>query len=206
MSERGHLAKPGLLELMRAAFDDLPLALLLVSADGGLMWHNQEAVIVCSVWNKRERGADALPLDRGLEIHLPPALWLECKSLFNAWARHGEIPKPRFVGETERGLYAEIRLLPPPAGGQQPACCLRLDYRRPRGDRHRPLSSEALALLARLSFREREVALRIRDGMPTHEIAQELRRSPLTIKTQLASVYCKLSVRGRSRVAVLLNR
>jgi DNA-binding CsgD family transcriptional regulator len=83
---------------------------------------------------------------------------------------------------------------------------VQLDYRRPRGDRHRPLSPGAVALLARLSGREREVAMRVREGLRTAEIAAELRRSPLTIKTQLAAVFAKLGVHSRTRVAALLNR
>jgi DNA-binding CsgD family transcriptional regulator len=63
-----------------------------------------------------------------------------------------------------------------------------------------------VALLARLSAREREVAMRVREGLRTAEIAAELRRSPLTIKTQLAAIYGKLEVRSRTRVAALLNR
>ncbi|HRJ46501.1 MAG TPA: LuxR C-terminal-related transcriptional regulator, partial [Opitutaceae bacterium] len=64
----------------------------------------------------------------------------------------------------------------------------------------------AVALLARLTEREREVAMRVREGLRTAEIAAELRRSPLTIKTQLAAIFQKLGVRGRTRVAALLNR
>ncbi|HNC24899.1 MAG TPA: helix-turn-helix transcriptional regulator, partial [Opitutaceae bacterium] len=64
----------------------------------------------------------------------------------------------------------------------------------------------AVALLARLTEREREVAMRVREGLRTVEIAAELQRSPLTIKTQLAAVFAKLGVRGRTRVAALLNR
>ena len=48
--------------------------------------------------------------------------------------------------------------------------------------------------------------MRVREGLRTTEIAAELRRSPLTIKTQLAAVFAKLGVRGRTRVAALLNR
>lgn len=51
-----------------------------------------------------------------------------------------------------------------------------------------------------------EVAMRVREGLRTAEIAAELRRSPLTVKIQLASVFSKLGVRGRARVAALLNR
>ena len=94
---------------------------------------------------------------------------------------------------------------PRPPDSHRPST-LQLDYRRPRGDRHRPLSPGAVALLARLSEREREVAMRVREGLRTVEIAAELRRSPLTIKTQLAAIFAKLDVRGRTRVAALLSR
>jgi len=38
------------------------------------------------------------------------------------------------------------------------------------------------------------------------EIAKELRRSKLTIKTQLAGIFRKLGVANRSRVTAMLNR
>jgi hypothetical protein len=57
----------------------------------------------------------------------------------------------------------------------------------------------AVTMLARLSER-------VREGLRTAEIAAGLRRSPLTIKTQLAAIFAKLSVRGRTRIAALLNR
>jgi DNA-binding NarL/FixJ family response regulator len=117
----------------------------------------------------------------------------------------GHAPHPHVVSEHSRGLHAQVRLHTP-GGARTPAFHLHLDYRRPRGDRHRPLSPGALALLARLTEREREVAMRVREGLRTSEIAAELRRSPLTIKTQLAAVFSKLGVSGRTRVAALLNR
>jgi DNA-binding NarL/FixJ family response regulator len=88
----------------------------------------------------------------------------------------------------------------------QPAFQVQLDYRRPRGDRNRPLSPGLVALLARLSTREREVAMRVREGLRTSEIAADLGRSPHTIKVQISSIFAKLGVGSRSRVAMLLNR
>ena len=61
-------------------------------------------------------------------------------------------------------------------------------------------------LASTLTEREREVAMRVREGLRTREIATELHRSPLTIKTQLAAIFDKLNVRSRTRVAALLNR
>jgi len=112
----------------------------------------------------------------------------------------------RVVSEDARGLHARIKLQTIGALDGAPAFHIQLDYRRPRGDRHRPLSPGAVALLARLSEREREVAMRVREGLRTAEIAAELRRSPLTVKTQLASIFNKLGARGRARVTALLNR
>ena len=111
----------------------------------------------------------------------------------------------KVVSDSPRGLHARIKLHTTP-GETTPAFHIQLDYRRPRGDRDRQLSPGAVALLARLTEREREVAMRVREGLRTAEIAAELRRSPLTIKTQLAAIFAKLSVRGRTRVAALLNR
>ena len=125
-----------------------------------------------------------------------------CGSARRAWPT----PEPRLFGEPERGLHALIRLQPRSIRQGPPAFFLQLDYRRPRGDRDRPLSPSALSLLNRLTFREREVALRIRDGLTTGEIAKALRRSPLTIKTQLGGIFQKLGVGNRARIAAMLNR
>jgi DNA-binding CsgD family transcriptional regulator len=193
-----------LLELAQTVLDDLPIGLLVVSSRGTPLWFNREAEIVCAVWNRSVLRRDALPLKRA-EFVLPPVLWEECQALLQADTASVRA-EPRIVSEPDRGLHAVIRLLHRPARTGPPACYLQLDYRRPRGDRERPLSPGAVALLARLTEREREVAMRVREGLRTTEIAAELRRSPLTIKTQLAAVFGKLGVRGRTRVAALLNR
>jgi DNA-binding NarL/FixJ family response regulator len=181
--------------------EEVPVGLLLLDAELRPLWFNAEAARACAVWNHGERRAAALRARSSFRV---PALLLEACQLLRAGdgkaASH-----PQVVSDHARGLHARIRLHSPGAN-QPPAFHLQLDYRRPRGDRHRPLSPGAVALLARLSEREREVAMRVREGLRTTEIAAELRRSPLTIKTQLAAVFAKLDVRGRTRVAALLNR
>ena len=117
----------------------------------------------------------------------------------------GEVPPMQQVAEPGWGLYATVRLQVPEDGGE-PVLDLQLDYRRPRADRHERLSPAAVRILARLSFREREVAMRIRDGLTTPEIAATLHRSPLTIKTQLSTIFRKLQVSSRVQLAALLNR
>lgn len=194
-----------LLELAQNVLDDLPIGLLVVSAHGTPLWFNREAEIVCAVWNRTPLRRDALPLKRA-DFAVPPVLWQECQALLAKENEKGGATEPRICSEPERGLHALIRLQRRPGRSGPPACFLQLDYRRPRGDRDRPISPGALALMSRLTFREREVALRIRDGLTTEEISKELRRSKLTIKTQLAGIFRKLGVANRSRVTAMLNR
>ena len=194
-----------LLELAQVVLDVLPIGLLVLSAHGKPLWFNREAEVVCAVWNGTPLRRDALPLKRA-DFAVPTELWAACQALLAADGNGSGTPEPRILDDAERGLHAVIRLQHRPGRSGPPACFLQLDYRRPRGDRDRPISPGALALLSRLTFREREVALRVRDGLTTEEIAKELRRSKLTIKTQLAGIFRKLGVANRSRVTAMLNR
>jgi len=183
--------------------EEVPVGLLLLDWDLQPVWFNAEAARASAVWNHGERRAAALRARSA--FRLPAPLAEACCALRAAWPEGPATGHPEVVSDHARGLHARIRLHAP-AGGQPPAFHVQLDYRRPRGDRDRPLSPGAVALLARLTEREREVAMRVREGLRTTEIAAELRRSPLTIKTQLAAIFAKLNVHGRTRVAALLNR
>ncbi|HVT71703.1 MAG TPA: helix-turn-helix transcriptional regulator [Lacunisphaera sp.] len=186
-----------------AMMEEVPVGLLLLDWDLQPVWFNAEAARACAVWNHGERRAAALRARSAFK--LPAPLAEACSALRESWPVGDHAAHPQVVSDHSRGLHARIKLHVP-AGGQVPAFHIQLDYRRPRGDRERPLSPGAVALLARLTEREREVAMRVREGLRTAEIATELRRSPLTIKTQLAAVFAKLGVHGRTRVAALLNR
>jgi DNA-binding CsgD family transcriptional regulator len=65
--------------------------------------------------------------------------------------------------------------------------------------------SGRLALLRDLTPREREIALLVCEGCANAEIARELGRSVLTVKTQLNSAFRKLGVRSRARLMALLR-
>jgi DNA-binding CsgD family transcriptional regulator len=190
--------------------EDVPVGLLLLDWELRPLWFNSEAAQACAVWNHGERRAAALNPERAFRV--PPALAQACAELREQWgAAPGDAPvsgiKPRVLSDDALGLHAHVAIRS--LGSKpllHPAFQIQLDYRRPRGDRNRPLSPGAVALLARLSGREREVAMRVREGLRTADIAAELRRSPLTIKTQLAAIFTKFEVRSRTRVAALLNR
>lgn len=194
----GPAAHLPLLDHVLAMLEDVPVGLLLLDDTGRPLWFNDEAARACAVWNHGERRAAALRARPAFRV--PEPLITACLALL----REPAAPT-RVISDNTRGLHARIKLHATP-GETAPAFHIQLDYRRPRGDRHRPLSPGAVALLARLTEREREVAMRAREGLSNAEIAAELHRSPLTVKTQLAAIYVKLSARGRTRVAALLNR
>lgn len=60
--------------------------------------------------------------------------------------------------------------------------------------------------LARLSEREREVALAVADGLTNAEIAERLFLSPATVKTYLNRRFEKTGVTNRVQLALLVER
>lgn len=197
-------------EQFSAMLEEVPVGLLLLDWDCRLLWRNGEAAHGCAVWNYGERRAAALKARRAFRV--PAPIMQACADLRRQWEeadrqQRAAALKPHAVSEHALGLHAQIALRAAGSSAQlRPTFQIQLDYRRPRGDRNRPLSPGAVALLARLSAREREVAMRMREGLRTAEIAAELGRSPLTIKTQLAAIFNKLGIKGRARVIALLNR
>jgi DNA-binding CsgD family transcriptional regulator len=191
-------------------FEGDPMGHLLIDWDLKPVWFNLEAAHACAVWNHGERRAAAMHARRAFRI--PAPLAQACSLLRSQWdaaegAERESAVGPKVLGSDEHGLHAQVVLRSlGPGSVLRPAFEVQIDYRRPRGDRNRAISPGAVALLSRLSNREREVAIRVREGMRTAEIAEELRRSPLTIKTQIAAIFTKLGVRSRARVAALLNR
>ena len=61
-------------------------------------------------------------------------------------------------------------------------------------------------LLAPLTAAERQVAGLVAEGLTSREIAVRLFVSPRTVDSQLASIYRKLGIRNRSRLAALMSR
>ena len=193
-----------------ALLEDVPVGLLLLDWNLRPLWLNGEAAQACAVWNHGERNAAALRPRRAFRV--PEALAQVCTEQRMEWeaataGMREAVARPRVLSEDAIGLHAQVTLRAVQKGSPlRPVFHVHLDYRRPRGDRNRPLSPGAVALLARLTKREREVAMRVREGLSTEEIAIDLRRSFHTIKTQLTAIFHKLDVHSRTRVAALLNR
>jgi len=61
------------------------------------------------------------------------------------------------------------------------------------------------AALRELTPREREIAVLVGEGLSNREIAGQLSKSILTIKTQLNAVFRKLDLRRRAQLITLLH-
>jgi DNA-binding CsgD family transcriptional regulator len=195
---------------LTAILEYVPIGLLMLDWNLKPVWRNNEAANCCAVWNRGERRAFSYIPRQAFRV--PPAIVRACAEMRASWQRRAASAREpnrlrHAVVSPSPALHAEISIHRARGGPFFPPMFLiHLDYRRPRGDRARRMSKEAVALLDRLSVREREVAMWLREGLRNAEIAAEMRVSPATIKVQAASIYAKLGVGGRVRTAALLNR
>jgi DNA-binding CsgD family transcriptional regulator len=103
------------------------------------------------------------------------------------------------------GLRAVLNLLQLDAAPlSMPLFLVRLEHlEAPRGPSAG--GADPLPAIARLSPREREVALLVGQGCSNEEVAHRLGKSVLTVKKQLRSVYGKLDLPTRGRLIALLR-
>ena len=66
-------------------------------------------------------------------------------------------------------------------------------------------SGHALSVLARLSEREREVAMAVGRGKSNAEISSELFMSVATVKAHISRILTKLDLNNRTQVALLAH-
>jgi len=82
---------------------------------------------------------------------------------------------------------------------------VRLEHHSAGGDGGKPGDAERFARVARLSLREREVAMLVGQGCSNDEAALRLGKSVLTVKKQMRSIYEKLGIENRGRLIALLR-
>ena len=71
---------------------------------------------------------------------------------------------------------------------------------------HRDGSNPYEVVLSKLTKREREIAILLRDGLKTRDIADRLCISPNTLRNHVSSIYHKLGVSGRFDLRLFLSR
>ena len=189
---------------------NLPIATVLLDWDLRVTSRNHSAVELCALWNLGpERAAQEKYRD---EFRLPAPVLAYCENFKATWTpcNHRTCPLTSPAGvyvphPDLPGLRASMNLLQLDAAPlSMPMFLIRLEDNRaaapPNG--HQPTT---LSLLTRLTPRERDVAQLVGQGWSNGEVAQRLRKSVLTVKRQLRSIYQKLNVAGRGRLTALLR-
>jgi len=201
------LARRGLEDFNR----NVPVGL--VSLDWGLRteFANPEAQRLCAVWNLGPDAARVFNPRDAFEV--PPAILTACQGLRTViLARDAKQPLslPEDIALVEQpqfgGLRAHLTVLNNPGSAlAKPRFLIVIDSRPVHSAQAPAISPEKLNQLRDLTPREREIALLVCEGHSNAETARRLRKSVLTIKTQLNAVFRKLGVKSRAKLMTLLR-
>lgn len=169
---------------------------MLVGADGSLLYCNEQAKRACDTWNQ------SLVKDPGLGPLLPNeigALLRHEEGCSVSTVRHPLRPHLGIRIETTEHMHALRR---------QACYLLRfIDASDGSSAGARRVLHDALPAdpLQKLTPRERIVARMVSEGLGNDDIARRLNRSRRTVESQLVSVFRKLEVRSRLQLLRILN-
>jgi DNA-binding CsgD family transcriptional regulator len=190
---------------------NLPIATVLLDWDLRVACRNRSAVELCALWNLGpERAGKEKYSD---DFKLPRPISAYCEKFKLDWnpCHHQSCPLTSPTGvyfshPDQAGLRASINLLQLDAAPlSMPMFLIRIEDNRNAPNLHKTETNGSLGPLARLSARERDVALLVSQGFSNEEVARHLHKSVLTVKTQLQTIYQKLDVSNRGRLGALLK-
>lgn len=189
---------------------NLPIATVLLDWDLKVASRNHSAIELCAVWNLGPTRAGQEK--SGGNLQLPPQVLAYCENFKASWnpCLHRICPLTSSAGvffthPDRPGLRASINLLQLDAAPlSMPMFLIRIEDHQ-SAPSTREADDASIGLLTRLSQREREVAQLVGQGLSNGEVAKRLRKSVLTVKRQLRSIYEKLDISSRSRLAALLR-
>ena len=194
------------LELLLAP---LPLAIAVFDWNLDVVYSNEAAKQSAALWLA---GNEAVRrLKKASRFEVPGELREVCgdlkKRLGTRGTSRGRLSASSIVTVDHRslpGLQASVRLVDSiPRGFGLPLFVVVFQNMPVPANLRRPKASR-FSQLARLSVREREVALLVCTGDSNKEVASKLGKSVLTVKAQLQSIYAKLGIVGRGRMASLI--
>ena len=189
---------------------ELPIATVLLDWEFRVAYRNRAAVEACAAWNHGpERARTEKHTD---DFTLPPEVLGFCREFKASWqpAQHRccALTTPEgvvIVHPHITGLRASVNLLQLDAAPlSMPIFLVRFEDGSSNG-RSAAGNGDALRRIAKLTLREREVAILIGQGLSNDEAALRLGKSVLTVKKQLRSIYQKLAVDSRGRLIALLR-
>jgi DNA-binding CsgD family transcriptional regulator len=200
---------------LRRVLSGLPVPLLLLNWNLDAELFSAPARSLCVEWRCGPEAARTLKPGRLAEA--PAEIAAACEAWKAELNRAGyrrpaaarETPRFRTVfHSTHRHLHALIELIEPAHDLiALPRFLVRFQSDPTPPTRPAPASapaSRALATLACLSPAEREIARLVADGLTNQEIAVQLSRAVPTVKMHLRSIFRKLAITNRSRIARLL--
>jgi DNA-binding CsgD family transcriptional regulator len=190
----------------------IPIGMMLLDWDLSPLFTNTEAVRECAVWQHGPAVARGL-VSRD-HLVLPPGIRDACMALREMILLSNAKEKPVFPHGLERvshptlaGRVASISALNASPGLMaKPGFLVVLEDRSASaGGGPIKVPAEKQRLLWILSPSEREIALLICEGCSNQEIATRLKKSLLTAKKQVTSIFAKLGVKSRARLMMLLR-
>ncbi|MBC8011864.1 MAG: helix-turn-helix transcriptional regulator [Burkholderiales bacterium] len=193
----------------------IPIGLMLLDWDLQPLFANTESVRECAVWQHGPEVARGLVSRDHLE--LPRAIREACEQLRAAILQANAKEKPVFPHALERVAHPTLagRLASVSAINSSPGLLAKPGFLVVMEDRGAGeggvaggaarVPAEKQRLLWMLSPSEREIALLICEGCSNAEISTRLKKSLLTTKKQVTSIFAKLGVKSRARLMTLLR-
>jgi DNA-binding CsgD family transcriptional regulator/PAS domain-containing protein len=189
----------------------LPQGVLLVNAKREVVYANPEAFDACAMWNLGPEAAHRMN-SRAI-FAIPPAFLEAYDTLLTQHYAQALAPstglshlRQSLVHPEQSSLQADLSLvtLDDPLL-TRPYLFAQLINRAVLSAPSTSGEQRQLAVLGKLTPREREVALLVRDGLGNEEIATQLHKSVGTIKNQLQSIFAKLGINSRAKLISLLR-
>lgn len=179
--------------------------IVLLDAQGRLVFQNQAALVSCTVWN-RGRAASAELFKRGTRLDLPECIRIAAMDLLARFLdelRKKPVKRTKFEIEIPHPggepMSARARVLAPKSRPVPPH--VRIEFSRLPHNGHASISGVPVY---RLSKGENRVALLVARGMRNHEVAVEMGVSVNTVRAHLREIFSKLGVDHRGQLATVL--
>ena len=189
----------------------VPIGLMLLDWDLNPVFANNEAYKECAVWNygveesrsfnAREVFALPKPISELCESIRDTILHTNAKDSLAISPALSRLKHPKLSGRRASisALNASPGLL------AKPGFLVVLEDRSSENETATKLSGKKQKLLWMLTPSEREIALLICEGQSNADIAKQLKKSVLTIKKQITSIFKKTEVTSRSQFMALLQ-
>ncbi len=189
----------------------IPLGLMLLDWELNPVFANTEAVKECAVWCHGPKIARGLISRDRLE--LPPPVRAICERLREEILKANAKDRPVFAHPLERLTHpslpdrlAAVSAVNASAGLlAKPGFLVVLEDRSMERQPLAHIAVEKQRLLWVLTPSEREVALLICEGCSNAEVSRRLKKSLLTTKKQVTSIFAKMNVPSRARLMALLR-